>query len=81
MKMGQTFTADCPLPTADYFHDKCIDHCFGIRYENIGSCGLVSGFGVFHVAGAARRVRFNSATIWFAVVFPPSALTNNRDEP
>ena len=23
MKMGQTFTADCPLPTADYFHDKC----------------------------------------------------------
>jgi hypothetical protein len=24
MKMGQTFTADCPLPTADYphFHDK-----------------------------------------------------------
>jgi hypothetical protein len=25
MKMGQTFTADCPLPTADYPHFRDIN--------------------------------------------------------
>jgi hypothetical protein len=33
IKMGQTFTADCPLPTADYFHDK-MSAMFWCRNKN-----------------------------------------------